>query len=168
MLANLSSYPWCCFGDFNGSMHMHEKHRGSNQNLNIVVDFREAVQTCNLVDIWYKGSSFTWSNRRYGPHFIEERLDRFLYSKNWRSKFHDTTTTNLANWVSDHCPIILEVKERGAGSKYVSRSFSRDHYEDMWSSYKICNSIVKDEWKSYCIKGWENPVHASRGQQKVL
>lgn len=30
---------------------MHEKHRGSNQNLNIVVDFREAVQTCNLVDI---------------------------------------------------------------------------------------------------------------------
>lgn len=135
-------------------MHMHEKHMGRNANLNIVADFREVVQTCNLVDIGYKGSLFTWSNKRYVPHFIEEMLDRFLCSKNWRSKFHDTTVTNLANWVSDHCSIILEVKERGAGSKYVSRSFSRDHYKDMWISYEICKSIVKYEWKRYGIKGW--------------
>lgn len=81
-----------------------------------------------------------------------------MCSKNWRSKFHDTTATNLANWVSDHCPIILEVKERGAGSKYVSRSFSQDHYAYMWSSYETCKSIVKDVWKSYGIKRQEDPM----------
>lgn len=81
-LANLSSHLWCCFGDFNEIMHMHEKHGGSNRNLNIVANFKEAVQTCNLVDMRYKGSPFTWSNKRYVPHFIEERLDRFLCSKN--------------------------------------------------------------------------------------
>lgn len=82
MLANLSSHPWCCFGDFNEIIHIHDKHGGSNPNLNIVADFREVVQTFNLVDIGYKGSLFTWSKKRYGLYFIEERLDKFLCSKN--------------------------------------------------------------------------------------
>lgn len=147
-------------------MHMHEKHGGRNRNLNTVTDFRQAVQTCNLVDMRYKRSQFTWSNRRYGLHFIEEKLDKFLCSKNWRSKLHDTTAIKVANWVSDHCLIILEVKERGVGSKYLSRSFYRDHYEDMWSSYETYKSIVKDELKSYGIKGREDLVQCFQRARK--
>lgn len=37
----------------------------------------------------------------------------------------------MKNWVSDHCPIAFEVKERGSVVKHTSRFFSRDHCEDM-------------------------------------
>lgn len=80
-LAGLSSYPWCCFGDFNEILHLHEKTRGNDRNINLIAEFREAVQACNLVDVGYERHLYTWSNRRYGPYHTEERLDRFLCSK---------------------------------------------------------------------------------------
>ena len=44
--------------------------------------FREAVKFCGLIDLGCKGSPFTWSNRRFGPHLAEERLDKFFCCKN--------------------------------------------------------------------------------------
>ena len=80
-LASLFNYLWLCFGDFNEILNLNEKLGGNDQNLNMVVDFREAMNDCNLVDLGCKGYPFTWSNKIYGPHLIEERLDRFLRSK---------------------------------------------------------------------------------------
>ena len=111
-LAGIFSYPWCCFSDFNEILNLQEKSGGNEKNMDMVVKFREVVQACNLVDMEYKGYPFTWSNRRYGQHFIEERLDRFLCSNDWSKNFHDLAVTNLVNWVSDHCPILMEVRER--------------------------------------------------------
>lgn len=42
-LAGIFSYHWCCFGDFNEVVHLHERSRGSDRNLNIVSKFREVV-----------------------------------------------------------------------------------------------------------------------------
>lgn len=81
-LANLSSLSWCCFGDFNEVMHLHEKNGGNKKNLNMIAEFKEIVKAYNLLDIGYKRYPFTWSNRRYEENYIEERLDRFLCSKN--------------------------------------------------------------------------------------
>lgn len=47
----------------------------------MVAEFREAVKCCKLIDMGCKWYLYTWSNRRYGARYIEERLDRFLYSK---------------------------------------------------------------------------------------
>ena len=66
--------------------------------------------------------------------------------------------TNLVNWVSDHCPILIEVRERKKERSYVKRSFHREHYEDIWSSYKDCRNIVRDEWVSIGKGTWENLV----------
>lgn len=53
---------------------------------------------------------------------------------------------------------MLEVKERYKKEKYMNKSFSRDHYEDMWSSCKACKNIMKDEWAIYGARDWENPM----------
>lgn len=94
-LATLSSLSWCYFGDFNKVIRLHEKNRGNGKNLNIIVEFKETVKHCNLLDIGYKGYPFTWSNKRYGDHYIKERLDRFLCSKDWGSHFQTLAATNL-------------------------------------------------------------------------
>lgn len=46
-------------------------------------------------------------------------------------EFSGFSSKNMKNWVSDHCPIAFEVKERGSVVKHTSRFFSRDHCEDM-------------------------------------
>lgn len=77
-LSCLSSTPWLCFGDFNEILHPYEKSSGNDRNLNQISDFREALRDCNIKDVGYNGYSFTWGNGRFGPNFVEERLDRFL------------------------------------------------------------------------------------------
>ncbi|KAL9441947.1 hypothetical protein AB3S75_020450 [Citrus x aurantiifolia] len=145
-LAGTFSLLWYCFGDFNEVLYLHEKSGGRDRNLNLVSSFREAVEACNLMDVGYSGYKYTWSNRRYDSQFIEERLDRVLCSKNWTDTFQDSTSASLVNWVSDHCPILMEVKERDKATKYEKKSFSRNYYEDMWSSYENCKNIVNKEW----------------------
>lgn len=53
---------------------------------------------------------------------------------------------------------MLEVKERYKKEKYMNKSFSRVHYEDMWSSCKACKNIIKDDWEIYGARDWENPM----------
>lgn len=130
-LAALSSHPWCCFGDFNEILYLHEKKVGNDRNRNVIADFREAVQACNLVDIGYHGYPYTWSNRRFGPHHIEERLDRFLCSKDWCDSFQASTAINLVNWISDHCPVVFYCNERGRNRSWRKQHPTREHYEDM-------------------------------------
>lgn len=81
-LTGLSSLPWLCFGDFNEILHLNEKIGRHNICVSAVNKFREAIKECGLSDLGCKGHPFTWSNRRFGPLLVEERLDRFLCCKN--------------------------------------------------------------------------------------
>lgn len=94
-LAALSSLPWLCFGDFNEILQLNEKTDSNTRCLSMVSEFRDAVHDCGLTDIGCKGYPFTWSNKRYGPSLIEERLDRFLCCKNWGSVFQEKIAENL-------------------------------------------------------------------------
>lgn len=81
-LAGLSSLPWLCSEDFNEILHLNEKAGRHKRCASAVNEFREAIKECRLSDLSCKGRPFTWSNRRFGPHLVEERLDRFLCCKN--------------------------------------------------------------------------------------
>ena len=111
----MSSKPWLCFGDFNEILSLNEKSGGNEKNIRMVSDFREAVRDSKLTDLGYKGYQFTWSNGRFGSHFVEERLDRFLCNEEWGNHFQETKCTNLVSVGSDHYPIMMEVKEKGSG-----------------------------------------------------
>ena len=73
----------------------------------------------------------------------------FLCSRDWFNSFYDPPATNLLTVGSDHCPMLMEVQERCKGVNYVRKSFPRVHYEDMWSAYDACKSIVHEEWNTY-------------------
>ncbi|KAH9732412.1 putative reverse transcriptase/RNA-dependent DNA polymerase [Citrus sinensis] len=157
-LAELYSYTWCCLGDFNEILYPHEKLGGNDRSSNMMLEFKESIRACNLMDMGFKGHKFTWSNRRFGVNYIEERLDRVLCSKDWGSTFQNLPAISLANWVSDHCPIMFEVKVCCKKPHYKKNSFPRDYYEDMWSSYEACSNIVRSEWESFDGNSWESPV----------
>lgn len=73
-LAALSSLPWLCFGDFSEVLNLNEKLGGKDKSVSIGNDFRQTIRDCDLKDLGSNGYPFTWSNRRFGPHRIEEKL----------------------------------------------------------------------------------------------
>ena len=113
-LTGLSSTPWLCFGDFNEILHPCENNEGNERQLSLINDFREVLRDCDLLDIGYKGYPFTWSNGRFGPAFVKERLDSFVCNSAWRDIFSDCAATNIDTWTPDHCPVLMEIQERGA------------------------------------------------------
>ncbi|KAH9695348.1 putative reverse transcriptase/RNA-dependent DNA polymerase [Citrus sinensis] len=157
-LAGMSSLPWLCFGDFNEIFNLNEKVGGKERNPSRVHEFRQAVRDCRLLDLGLKGYPFTWSNRRFGPQMIEERLDRFFCNQNWGSLYQETAAKNLISWSSDHSPILMELIGKEMGQRYKRRTVRRVHYEDMWSGYEKCREIVKQEWQKKSRWNEENPV----------
>ncbi|KAH9681142.1 reverse transcriptase domain-containing protein [Citrus sinensis] len=150
--SGLSSKPWLCFGDFNEILSLNEKSGGNEKNIRMVSDFREAVRDSKLTDLGYKGYQFTWSNGRFGPHFVEERLDIFLCNDEWGNHFQETEGTNLVSVGSDHYRIMMEVKEKGSGLQY--------------SSYEDCKAIIKTEWEKYGTTAGENPINQFKAVAK--
>ncbi|KAL9662142.1 hypothetical protein QQ045_026972 [Rhodiola kirilowii] len=55
--------------------------------------FREIIGDCALVDLGYKGSQFTFSNRREGDFEAKARLDRAFANEGWRKLLPDHELT---------------------------------------------------------------------------
>lgn len=156
-LSGLFSYLWICCSDFNEILNLAEKTGGNDRNLSMVADFKAAVEECHLTDVECRGYPFTWSNRRFGPYFVEEKLDRFLGTKDWEKRLTELVAYNLDTCCSDHTPIMLKLQARNRGVSFKQRSKARIHYEDLWSTYDECKRIVNEEWGS--AEGWNRDDH---------
>lgn len=60
-----------------------------------------------VIDCGFKGSAFTWWNKREGIGAVKERLDRALCSVSWKQKFPNTVVLHEFILGSDHCPLIV-------------------------------------------------------------
>ncbi|KAL8539523.1 hypothetical protein ACS0TY_001218 [Phlomoides rotata] len=101
------SIPWLCVGDYNEIMFDSEKSGGNLRNESRMQDFRHCVEECELMDLGFRGHTFTWSNKQSGPGNIQERLDRGLANMMRSTLFPHATVTHLPRIMSDHCPIFL-------------------------------------------------------------
>ena len=59
MLSSKLKLPWCCFGDFNELMEVHDKWGGAPKAHNLMQNFRDALDHCGFVDLGFSGSVFT-------------------------------------------------------------------------------------------------------------
>lgn len=141
---------------------------GNEKNSSRVHEFRQVVRDCGLTDLGLNGYPFTQSNRRFDPHLIEERLDRFLCNQNWCSLYQKTTAQNIISWSSYHSLILMEIIRKDEGQRYKRRTFQRVHYEEMWSAYEKCKEIAQQEWQEKSKWNKENPVELFKKRAKVL
>lgn len=56
---------WLVGGDFNEILIAHDKHSGNLIMPSRVNLFWNCVNHCKLVDLGFKGSKYTWTNKRY-------------------------------------------------------------------------------------------------------
>ena len=74
-------------GDFNAFLHASKKQSTRPPQYAQVEAFREALDSCQLQDLRYRGYAFTWSNKRPGDANTKIRLDRGVANEEWRVKF---------------------------------------------------------------------------------
>jgi hypothetical protein len=67
---------WLCCGDFNCILSQAEKKGGRCFVESSRGELRNFLDSCSLIDLGYKGNSFTWTNKRLRRDNIKERLDR--------------------------------------------------------------------------------------------
>lgn len=72
--------PWICLGDFNETLHSHEKVGLRPSQPWRLQRFNDFVHGSNLVDMNLKGCSFTWMSNPRNGFITREKLDMVLYN----------------------------------------------------------------------------------------
>lgn len=106
-LSTLSSSAWLCMGDFNKIVNNHEKVGCAVRNAAQMTKFWLTLEDCNLGDLGFGGSKYTWSNKRDSTVFVKERLDRVVASPDWCAHFPNSVVDVLPVSTSDHRPLCL-------------------------------------------------------------
>jgi hypothetical protein len=61
-----------------------EKWGWTGQPNSQMTAFRQALESCDLFDLGYRGPKFTWCSFWNDGDFIKERLDRGVANSEWR------------------------------------------------------------------------------------
>ncbi|XP_050217409.1 uncharacterized protein LOC126668246 [Mercurialis annua] len=148
LLAKLGSEShgaWLIGGDFNEILWQKERVGGRHREERKMQAFREVLANCNLRDLGFKGSQFTWSRGNGDRELIFERLDRIVGNGEWSTLFPNYYALTLLRKNSDHAPILLESSNRRAvhrRRKKVAR------FESMWIRRDDCENVIKASWNT--------------------
>lgn len=70
--------------------------------------FARGMDSCNLLDLGFSGSKFTWQHPCRGGRLVSRRLDRGLGDTTWRMEFPKASIEHLVKWCSDHNPLLIQ------------------------------------------------------------
>jgi hypothetical protein len=139
-----SPLPWLCIGDFNEVL-LREEHMGVNERSNAQIQaFRDTVDICELMDLGYMGTSWTFEKKVAGGSYCRVRLDRALASASWSARFPLATLQHLTAAASDHSPILLRQVPMEENTMQP-RLF---RYETMWESHQELKPVIEQMWQS--------------------
>uniref|UniRef100_A0A803QN97 Reverse transcriptase domain-containing protein n=1 Tax=Cannabis sativa TaxID=3483 RepID=A0A803QN97_CANSA len=125
---------WVILGDFNEILSKEERI-GKKVKYNEATEFIDCVHCCQLEDIKFRGSYFTWSNKRQGNERIWSKIDRVLANRKWMDDFSNAQVAFMVEGLFDHTPLL---------SQFIpnSRGKSPFKYFRMWSSHPRFLEIV--------------------------
>lgn len=127
-------------GDFNEVTEQNKKYGGNPINNTRVDAFTDCLNYCNLLDLGFKGSRYTWTNKRRNSNTILERLDRVLANNDWLQIYPDTIVQHLPRTYSDHCPILVTLQ------KHRNPTTKAFRFEKIWSTDPSLVNIIQQSW----------------------
>ncbi|KAL2896214.1 hypothetical protein RDABS01_037998 [Bienertia sinuspersici] len=122
---------------------MAEKEGGAENTRKEMDHFRECLEECRLRDLGYSGHMFTWERGATSRSKVRERLDRYVATIPWCSRFPNFEVTHLARYKSDHCPIVLTAKNRSGKQRRRKKGFK---FETCWLLDEECEPLVRRAW----------------------
>jgi hypothetical protein len=129
-------------GDFNEAMWQEEHFSRTRRSESLMRDFRETLSFCDLYDIGFVGTPWTWDNKQKGERNVKVRLDRAVASPSWSAYFPDFRLRHISSSRSDHTPLLLSVEQ--AQNCRLDRPIRR--YEVAWEREPSLSAAVEEAW----------------------
>jgi hypothetical protein len=144
-----------------------------------MAEFRNTLSFCDLHDLGYKGTPWTFDNKKEDNKNVKVRLDRAVASPSWTSHFLDANVTHLVSSRSDHCPILIDL-EKSCDRRNARKPW---RYEIMWERDVSLFDEIEASWnnnpparnmrdintKLTCMRGslngWKNRSFGSVGRE---
>ncbi|KAA3466354.1 reverse transcriptase [Gossypium australe] len=142
-LSHGNYYPWLVAGDFNEILFGNEKKGGGVRDQGRMDVFRDTLEECQLIDIGYSGTWFTWERGNLPETNIRERLDRGVANEEWISLFPMGHVQHLPYSMSDHCPLLICTDH--LIQKFWRKKF---HFESWWMLEESSEKVIKEAWKT--------------------
>jgi hypothetical protein len=141
----LMNLPWLMMGDFNETMWQSEHFSKKKRNEKQMMDFRETLSYCDLHDLGFNGTPWTYDNKRQGKENVKVRLDRVVASPSWSDIYPQSNVSHLTSSRSDHCPILLKLFQDNASP----RTNCALRYEACWESEESLAEEIKVAWENH-------------------
>jgi hypothetical protein len=135
-----SQEPWLMVGDFNEAMWQGEHSSRSRRSERLMSNFREVLSECDLHDLGFIGTPWTYDNHRKGDNNVRVRLDRAVASPAWSALFPEVRVHHIQSSRSDHTPLLLSVDQ--ISDKRPIRPIRR--YEVAWEREPSLAAAVED------------------------
>jgi len=131
LFSNQVDPPWWFTG-------VYGPHR-DDEKLAFLDELREVRSYCH--GPWMLAGDFNmiWSNERDSPTLV--KLDRVLCTNDWEDIYMDCVLQTHATEMSDHCPLILGLREGFIGKR-------RFHFESFWTRLDGFHETVQKSWES--------------------
>ena len=107
-------------------------------------EFNEWITELEVEEAPWVGKRFTW----YRPNgSAKSKLDRFLISPEWLSKWSASSQYTLKRSFSDHCPVMLKSQSIDWGPKPF-------RILDCWLKDQSFKKLVQQTWSNNNQGGW--------------
>ncbi|KAL8159489.1 hypothetical protein V2J09_001026 [Rumex salicifolius] len=130
-------------GDFNCVFHSHERRGGNGQLHPESMEFLEIVNMNGMIKLGYSGTDFTWSKGRTSSCLISKRLDRVITNAEGIMAWPAARVAHLANFFSDHCPLMLSVDPK----LDLDKSRWPFRFEAAWLQHQTFRPLMQEKWR---------------------
>ena len=148
-LGTANSEPWLVAGDFNEITEPSEKTGTYMRPLPQMEAFYQVLFECNLQDMGFLGSPFTWYNRRGENDLVLARLDRGVCNNEWASLYPSFRIRYISFASSNHSTIAIDLMGEAPNHVRRKKLFRFDH---TWVKLEGCEDKIREAW-SQCFEG---------------
>ncbi|XP_075100529.1 uncharacterized protein LOC142176504 [Nicotiana tabacum] len=106
-----------------------------------MADFSYCIHTLLLNELPWKGDYYTWSNKQQGSDRILSRIDRVFGNDMWMMNWGNVCTEYDTPLISDHSPMLLNIKIVRLNVKSPFRFFN------VWVTHEDFETMVENIWK---------------------
>ncbi|GJT58152.1 protein LAZ1 [Tanacetum coccineum] len=101
--------PWVLLGDFNVALNLEDSFAGSSTLNATMCDFKDYLQSIEVIDINSSGLHFTWNQNPKGGGGILKKPDRVMGNLEFVDKFPCAYALFQPYRISDHALAVLEI-----------------------------------------------------------
>lgn len=162
-LHNDRNSPWCCIGDFNEMLSIHDKEGTRPIQQNRIELFRSFLDRAGLMDFELKGCRFTWTSNPRDGVVTKEKIDQVLFNWDWQFQYSHAIALALPSVGLDHSPIVLHTMSK-TKTAYAFK------FEAFWEDHEDCNRVIEEGYNGESVKGssWQRLLAKSKSCKKNL